>query len=178
MRPWIADKRPRADAIVTKVPGLAVGASTADCGPVLFADAHAGVIGAAHAGWRGALGGVLEATLDAMESLGASRHRVVAALGPMIRQDNYEVGAEFVATFVAQESTATRFFKPGQRDKHAQFDLPGYIAHRLSRAQVGKIEDLGLCTYADPKRFYSYRRSTHLAEADYGRHINSIVLTG
>lgn len=175
-KPWSA--RPQADAIVTKTPGLAVGASTADCGPVLFADMQARVIGAAHAGWRGALGGVLEATLDAMETLGASRHRIVAALGPMIRQDNYEVGAEFVAAFVAQEATSTRFFKPGKRDKHAQFDLPGFIAHRLARAQVGKIEDTGLCTYADPARFFSYRRSTHRAEPDYGRHINSIVLAG
>ncbi len=175
-RPWSADARPRADAIVTKVPGLAIGASTADCGPVLFADEQARVIGAAHAGWRGAFGGVLEATLVAMEQLGASRHRVVAALGPMIRQDNYEVGEDFVRSFVAQNATNTRFFKPSPREHHAQFDLPGYIAHRLRRAQVGKVEDLGLCTYADPARFFSYRRATHRGEGDYGRHINAIVL--
>ncbi len=175
-RPWTADSRPRADAIVTKIPGLAIGASTADCGPVLFADPRSRVIGAAHAGWRGAFGGVLEATIAAMENLGANRHHIIAALGPMIRQDNYEVGADFVATFVAQEATNTRFFKPGARERHAQFDLPGYIAHRLTAAKIGQIEDLGLCTYAEPKRFFSYRRSTHKSEPDYGRHINAIIL--
>lgn len=176
--PWLANARPHADAIVTKVPMLAVGASTADCGPVLFADPQARVVGAAHAGWRGAFSGILEATIAAMEKLGGSRHRMVAALGPMIRQDNYEVGAEFVSNFVSQEATNTRFFKPAKRERHAQFDLPGYIAYRLQRAQIGKIEDLGLCTYAEPKRFFSYRRSTHKSEPDYGRHINAIMLEG
>jgi len=175
-RPWPADARPRADAIVTKTPGLAIGASTADCGPVLFADADARVIGATHAGWRGAFGGVLEATIAAMEKLGADRSRIVAALGPMIRQDNYEVGGEFVRNFIAQDKANERFFKSARRDGHAMFDLPGYVAHRLARARVAQVEDLGLCTYADPARFFSYRRSTHRAEPDYGRHINSIML--
>lgn len=175
-QPWPAAARPRADAIVTKMPGLAIGASTADCGPVLFADPEARVIGATHAGWRGAFGGVLEATLVAMEKLGADRKRIFAALGPMIRQDNYEVGGEFVQNFVAQDKANGRFFKPARRDDHAMFDLPGYIAHRLARANLSHVEDLGLCTYADPARFFSYRRSTHHAEPDYGRHINAIML--
>jgi YfiH family protein len=172
--PW--EERPRADAVVTRRRGLAVGVSTADCGPVLFADAQAGVVGAAHAGWRGALGGVLEATLAAMETLGARRARVVAALGPMISQRNYEVGGDLVEKFAAADEGNARFFVAGAREGHAQFDLPGYIAARLASAGVGRIEDLALCTYADPGRFYSYRRSVHRAEADYGRHINAIAL--
>jgi YfiH family protein len=177
-KPWEVSQRPRADAIVTNRVGLALGASTADCGPVLFADAQARVIGAAHAGWRGAFGGVLEATLSAMEKLGADRGRVVAALGPMIRQDNYEVGRDLVEMFLRADEANDRFFRPAAREGHAMFDLPGYIAHRLRRARVARIEDLGLCTYADPRRFFSYRRATHRAEPDYGRHVNAIMLAG
>jgi YfiH family protein len=175
-RPWAPTERPRADAIVTRTAGLAIGVTTADCGPVLFADATAGVIGAAHAGWRGAFTGVLEATIAAMERCGADRSRIVAALGPMIRQPNYEVGPEFVARFLADAGANGRFFRPSARTGHALFDLPGYIAARLAAAGVGRVEDLGDCTYANETRFFSYRRSTHRKEADYGRHINAIAL--
>jgi YfiH family protein len=174
--PWPAEARPRADAIVTRAPGLAIGISTADCGPVLLADAQARVIGAAHAGWRGALTGVLESALAAMEQLGAQRRRIVAALGPMIGQNNYEVGADLVEKFTAAAPDNARFFAPSGRNGHAYFDLPGYIAARLQRAGVAQVENVALCTYADPDRFYSYRRTTHRGEPDYGRHISAIVL--
>ena len=174
---WTQETRPRADAVVTCEPKLAIGVSTADCGPLLFADAEAGVIGAAHAGWRGAFTGVIEATVAAMEKLGASRKRVVVALGPTIRQPNYEVGPEFVERFVAADMDNERFFAPSQREGHAMFDLTGYIADRVLRADVGGFEDVGHCTYADPERFYSYRRMTQRGEPDYGRHINAIALT-
>jgi len=175
--PWTHENRPRADAIVTRVPQLAIGVSTADCGPLLFADSEAGVIGAAHAGWRGALTGVIEATIAAMERLGAGRSRIVAALGPTIRQPNYEVGPEFVERFVAADSGNARFFAPAQRDGHAMFDLTGYIADRVRGAGIAQFEDLGLCTYAEPERFFSYRRTTQRGEPDYGRHVNAITLT-
>jgi YfiH family protein len=174
-KPWPDDARPRADAIVTREPGLAIGISTADCGPVLFADPDARVVGGAHAGWRGALGGVLEATIAAMEKLGAARERIVAAAGPMIRQPNYEVGPELAEKFLAADPDNSRFFVPG-RPGHSMFDLPGYIVARLARAGLKQIEDLAFCTYADPERFFSYRRATHRAEANYGRHINAIAL--
>ncbi len=174
---WRLEARPRADAIVTRVPQLAIGVTTADCGPVLFADPKARVIGAAHAGWRGALTGVLDATIAAMEQLGADRDHMVAALGPMISQRNYEVGPEFVQNFCRQDPANARFFQDSTRKEHALFDLPGYIAARLRRAGLDQIENLGLCTYSDPERFYSYRRSVHRGEPDYGRHINAIVLT-
>jgi YfiH family protein len=174
--PWPVTARPRADAIVTRTDGLAIGVSTADCGPILLADPVARVIGAAHAGWRGALTGVAEATVAAMEQLGAERRQIRAALGPMIRQDNYEVGPDLIARFAAEDQGSARFFRPAGRDGHALFDLGGYIAARLGRAGVGRIEDLRLCTYAEPARFFSFRRTTHRAEADYGRHINAIAL--
>jgi YfiH family protein len=174
--PWSGAERPRADAIVTRVPGLAIGVSTADCGPVLLADPTARVIGAAHAGWRGALTGVIEATIAAMETLGARRSRIAAAAGPMIRQPNYEVGQDLLDRFVAADADSARFFIPAQRPGHAMFDLAGYVVSRLERASIGEIEDVGFCTYADPARFYSYRRATHRAEPDYGRHVNAIVL--
>jgi YfiH family protein len=142
----------------------------------LFADSEAGVIGAAHAGWRGALLGVIEATVASMERLGAKRARIAAALGPTIRQSNYEVGPEFVEQFLAADPANIRFFEPSQRESHAMFDLCGYIAQRVERAGLKQLEDLGLCTYEEPGRFYSYRRSTHRDEHDYGRHINAIVL--
>jgi YfiH family protein len=175
-KPWSHEDRPRVDAIVTRTPGLAIGVSTADCGPVLFSDAHARVIGAAHAGWRGAFTGVIEATLSAMEKLGAERNRIRVVLGPLIRQASYEVGPEFVARFAEADTANARFFAPSERSGHAWFDLPGYIAHRVERAGIRQFEDLGLCTYSDPERFYSYRRTTQQAEPDYGRHINAIAL--
>jgi YfiH family protein len=174
--PWTAATRPRADAVVTREIGLAIGVSTADCGPLLFADDNARVIGAAHAGWRGAFTGVIEATLAAMEKLGADRANISVALGPTIRQENYEVGAEFVERFLAADSDNAGFFKDAPRPSHAMFDLTGYIAARVQQAGIVNFEDLGLCTYADPERFYSFRRSTHLSEPDYGRHINAIAL--
>jgi YfiH family protein len=174
--PWPSGERPRADAIVTRTPGLAIGVSTADCGPLLLADAQARVIGAAHAGWRGALTGVIDQTIAAMEKLGADRDRIVAAAGPMIRQPNYEVGQDLIDRFVAVDPNTIRFFKPAKRPGHSMFDLAGYIVSRLRRAEIATIEDLGHCTYADAAQFYSYRRATHRAEPDYGRHINAIAL--
>ena len=174
--PWTPDRRPRADALVTKEPGLGIAITTADCGPILFADERAGVVAAAHAGWRGAAGGVIEATIAAMERCGADRARVVAALGPMIRQPSYEVGPEFVSDFTRQDPANARFFATAARNGHAQFDLPGYIATRLTAAGIHHIEDTGHCTYSDPARFFSYRRSTHRKESDYGRHISAIAL--
>lgn len=176
--PWSNDERPRADAIVTRMRALAIGVTTADCGPVLLADPQAGVIGAAHAGWRGALTGIIEATIEAMARLGARRENIRASVGPMIRQANYEVGPDLIARFTAEDPASSRFFSSAARDGHALFDLGGYVAARLKRAGVGHVEDLGLCTYADPARFFSYRRTTHRAEADYGRHVNAITLTG
>jgi polyphenol oxidase len=175
--PWSAQARPRADAIVTSRPGLAIGVSTADCGPVLFAEPQAGIVGAAHAGWRGALAGVTDATVAAMERLGAARERIVAAIGPMIRQPNYEVGPDLMDHFIAADPANRRFFAPAAREGHFMFDLAGYVAARLAAAGIGAIEDLGACTYADPAQFYSYRRMSHRREADYGRHINAIVLS-
>lgn len=175
--PWAPTARPRADGIVTRVPGIAIGISTADCGPVLLADAQARVIGTAHVGWRGALAGVVEATIAAMEKLGGRRDRIVAALGPMIRIPNYEVGPELVERFLAADKANARFFHPAARPDRAQFDLAGYIRARLEAAGLHQVEDLGDCTYADPERFYSYRRATHRAEPDYGRHISAIALT-
>jgi YfiH family protein len=176
--PWPAESGPRADAIVTRIETLAIGVTTADCGPVLFAEPRTRVIGVAHAGWRGALIGVIESTVAAMERLGAKRLEIRAAIGPMIRQPNYEVGPDLIARFHTEDPQSQRFFTPAARNGHALFDLGGYVAARLKRAGVGHVEDLGLCTYADASRFFSYRRTTHRAEADYGRHINAIALTG
>ncbi len=174
-QPWTRATRPQADAIVTRARGLGIGVSTADCGPVLLADGEARVIGAAHAGWKGALTGVIEATIAAMERLGAERPRIAAVIGPMIRQPSYEVGPEFVARFRAADPDNERFFSAAPRAGHAMFDLAGLIAARLTRAGIDHVEDLELCTYADA-RFFSYRRATHRAEPDYGRHINAIAL--
>jgi hypothetical protein len=174
--PWPGEERPKADAMVTDQPGLALAIATADCGPILFADATAGVIGAAHAGWKGAIGGVLEATIAAMEGLGAARGRITAAIGPMLSQHNYEVGPEFVARFLEEDADNDGFFLPSPKPGHAMFDLPAYIARRLQRAGVGSIGDVALCTYQDEQRFYSYRRATHRQEADYGRLIAAIAL--
>ena len=155
--------------------GTAIGITTADCGPVLFADPKARVIGAAHAGWKGAFGGVIEATLNAMETLGAHRTDICAAIGPLIRQPSYEVGAEFVERFTATDADNARYFIPSSRPDHAMFDLAGFIRTRLERAGIEAIGDVGLDTYADP-RFFSYRRTTHRAEPDYGRNIHALVL--
>ena len=175
-KPWTQSERPRADAIVTRTPALAIGVSTADCGPVLLADPQARVIGAAHAGWRGSLGGVIEATIAAMEALGATPGRLVAVVGPMIRQPSYEVGQDLIDRFLAADPGNARYFVLGPRASHALFDLAGFIVERLRRAGVAQVEDLGHCTYADPVQFYSYRRANHRAEPDYGRHINAIAL--
>lgn len=175
-KPWTRETAPRADAVVTRVGGLAVAVTTADCGPVLFADEAAGVVAAAHAGWKGALTGILETTIETMEQLGASRARIIAAIGPTIRQANYEVGPELKARFLSEDAESEQFFRPSTREAHSLFDLPGFIAARLRAAGLVRIEDLGHCTYADPDRFYSYRRSVHRAEPDYGRHVNAIAL--
>ncbi len=173
--PWDTASRPRVDAIVTRIEGLALGVSAADCGPVLFADPTARVIGAAHAGWKGALSGVLEATIGAMEKLGAARGGMVVAIGPLIRQASYEVGSEFVERFIEADADNARFFVPSSRSGHAMFDLGGFIRIRLEHAGILMIDDLGIDPYAD-QRFYSYRRSVHRSEPDYGRHIHAIVL--
>lgn len=174
-RAWDETSRPRADAIVTRTPGLAIGVTAADCGPVLFADPRARVIGAAHAGWKGALTGVLEQTIDAMEALGGRRSDIAAAIGPLIRRQSYEVGAEFVARFTAADPGHARFFASSERDGHAMFDLGGFIRMRLERAGLRTIDDTGIDTYSN-ERFFSYRRSVHREEPDFGRHVHAIVL--
>lgn len=167
--------RPKVDGIVTDRPGIAVGASSADCGPVLFADARAQVVGACHAGWKGAFTGVLENTIAAMEGIGARRENIVAALGPSISAENYEVGPEFIERFVAMDAENERYFEPSPKTGHALFDLNRYTVDRLTAAGV-TAEALYRCTYADEELFYSYRRATHRSEPDYGRHISAIVL--
>ena len=174
--PWDTASRPRADAIVTRTQNLAIGVTVADCGPVLLVEPDAGVIGAAHAGWKGALGGVLESTVEAMEQLGAERAGIVAAIGPLIRQPSYEVGAEFVERFTQADENNARFFIPASRENHAMFDLAGFIRMRLENAGVLMIDDTGIDTYSD-ERFFSYRRSVHRKEPDYGRHVHAIALT-
>lgn len=173
---WSREDAARADGIVTRTAGLAVGASAADCGPLLFADAKAGIVAAAHAGWKGALGGITDATIAKMEELGASRKNIVAAIGPLIRQQSYEVGPEFVTRFKETDTNYARFFMPSKNEGHAMFDLGGLIRLRLERAGVGQIDDLGFDTYSDEKRFFSYRRTTHRGEPDYGRQIAAIAL--
>jgi len=172
--PWQGDK-PRADALVTRTEGIAIGVTAADCGPILFVDPAARVIGAAHAGWKGALTGVLESTVAAMEKLGADRGGILAAIGPLIRQHSYEVGGEFVERFLDADADNAVFFIPSVRDGHAMFDLAGFIRMRLENAGVLMIDDIGVDTYSD-ERFYSYRRSVHRNEPDYGRHIHAIAL--
>ena len=168
---------PLGDAMVTDVPGIALGILTADCAPLLFADAKARVIGAAHAGWKGALAGVSDAAIAAMEALGAQRSRIAAAIGPCISQENYEVGPEFLARFVAADPANARFFVPSEKPDHHRFNLEAYVAHRLSRADIATIEPLAACTYARNADFFSFRRTTHRGESDYGREISAIVLT-
>jgi YfiH family protein len=173
--PWPGETRPRADAIVTRTAGLAIGVTTADCGPILFADPAARVIGAAHAGWKGALTGVLESTIEAMVELGADRGSIVTAIGPLIRQPSYEVGGEFVERFLDADAANATFFIPSVRAGHSMFDLAAFIRMRLEKAGVLMIDDIGVDTYAD-ERFYSYRRSVHRKEPDYGRHVHAIAL--
>lgn len=170
-----SDARPKADAMVSNTAGIALGILTADCQPVLFADLEAGVIGAAHAGWKGALDGVLDRTVDAMEALGAKRANISAAIGPCISQAAYEVGPEFFEDFTGQDPAFSRFFAGGKEDR-MQFDLPSFGLHMLREAGVGDAEWIGHCTYADEARFYSYRRTTHRGEPDYGRLISVIRL--
>jgi YfiH family protein len=167
--------KPRADALVTATPGLALSVLTADCQPVLFADPGAGVIGAAHAGWRGALAGLLEAVLDAMERLGARRAATTAVIGPTISQRAYEVGPEFFEAFLAEDRGYDRFFAQGSGDR-LMFDLPGFSLARLRVAGIGQAHWTSHCTYSDPDRFFSYRRSVHDRQADYGRLISAIRL--
>lgn len=171
----ITDPPPRADAAVTKVPGIAISILTADCQPVLFSDPKAGVIGAAHAGWRGAMEGVLENTLDAMERLGAHREDITAVIGPCISVHSYEVGEDFMEQFLMEDMDYSRFFSPGPSGK-PHFDLPSFSLHRLREAGVGEAEWMRRCTYREPERFYSYRRATHAGEADYGRLLSAIRL--
>lgn len=168
-------ERPKADALVTSVPGLALSILTADCQPVLFADATNGVVGAAHAGWRGALDGVLGRTVEAMCELGAERAQIVAVIGPSISQRAYEVGPEFLEQFLAADPESDRFFAGGQGDR-VMFDLPSFGLHKLRESGISAAEWTGHCTYSDPERFYSYRRTTHAGEADYGRLISAIRL--
>ncbi len=177
-----AAQSPQGDAMVTAVPGLALGILTADCAPVLLADPQAKVIGAAHAGWKGALGqetgGVLEAALDAMEKLGAVRNRIRAVIGPCISQDNYEVGWEFRDRFLERGLAQCRFFVPSNKEGHYRFDLPGYVSHRLTAAGIESVATPGVCTYPPENGFFSFRRTTHAGEPDYGRQLSAIMLTG
>lgn len=173
--PWQRSARPKADAIVTANANLAIGVTTADCGPILLVDPNARVIGAAHAGWKGALTGILESAIEAMEKLGAERSRMIAAIGPLIRQQSYEVGNEFVARFLDADASNAVFFLPSEREGHAMFDLAGYIRMRLENAGILMIDDLSVDTYSD-ERCFSYRRSVHRSEPDYGRHVHAIAL--
>lgn len=176
-RPWEAGKMPEADAVVSATPGLAISVLTADCAPVLFCDAEAHVIGAAHAGWRGALTGIVEATVEAMATLGAKPERIVAVIGPTISRKAYEVGADYVERFLAEDKEAGPFFANDPDSGEPHFDLTGYVAERLAKAGVSAITDLELCTYCDETRLFSYRRSQHHGEPDYGRQISAILLT-
>jgi YfiH family protein len=174
---WSEDARPHADALVTDKPGVLLGILTADCAPVLLADREAGVVGAAHAGWRGALAGVGEATIAAMEGLGARRERITAAIGPCIGPRNYEVDEAFRQLITGYVPDNDRFFSAGPADKR-HFDLEAYVASRLAAAGLRKVEAMGLDTYAEPERFFSYRRASHRGEADYGRQLSLIGLPG
>lgn len=175
-QPWLQADAPKADAMVSAEPGIALGVLSADCVPVLFADVEAGVIGAAHAGWKGASGGILEATVAAMEELDADVARIHAVIGPCIHQPSYEVGSEFRDVIIELSPENARFFADGAKSEHFQFDLPGYVAARLQSTGVCHVEDLSIDTYADEARFFSFRRTTHRNEPDYGRQISAIAL--
>ena len=175
-RPWAMGENPKADAMVTNMPGIALGALAADCAPVLFVDPEARVIGAAHVGWKGALTGVLEATVRAMTTLGARPQRIRAALGPCIGPDAYEVGPEFEARFVEADASYAAFFRRAQLGARAYFDLPGFVLARLGAAGLDTVENCTRCTYGDEQGLFSYRRATHRGEGDYGRQVSAIVL--
>jgi polyphenol oxidase len=175
-QPWPRSENPRADALVTCRPGVCLGVLSADCVPILFADAEAGVIGAAHSGWKGALGGVADATVAAMCRLGAQASRIRVAIGPAIQQDSYEVGPEFPGRFAEADGEAVRFFRASSRPGRYMFDLPGYVEHRLGRLGLAAIGNTGLDTCTDERRFFSYRRTTLRGEADYGRQISLVTL--
>ena len=174
--PWTRADAPKADAMATNVSGIVLGVLAADCVPVLLADTQAGVIGAAHSGWKGAIDGVLASVVASMEGLGAERSRLRAAVGPCIAQAAYEVGPEFHARFLQQSRDNARYFAPSRRDQHWQFDLPGYVSARLSALGLGAVEALDACTYTNEDRFFSYRRTTHRREPDYGRNLSAIML--
>jgi YfiH family protein len=176
--PWNIGEGPQADAMVTNVPGIALGILTADCAPVLLVDAEMGVIGAAHAGWKGALGGVTDSVIAAMEELGAKRHRIAAAIGPCISQANYEVGPEFRDRFLDADKRNAHFFVSSDRAQHFRLDLEGYVAERLQAARIANIAQLSVCTYAREGDFFSFRRAIHRGETDYGRQVSAIVLKG
>ncbi|MCW8835159.1 MAG: peptidoglycan editing factor PgeF [Rhodospirillales bacterium] len=175
--PWGEGGAPKADALVTRKRGVALGILTADCTPILFADAAGGVVGAAHAGWKGALGGIAEATVAAMEELGAKRGRIIAGIGPCIAQASYEVGPEFHRAFISASEGNNAFFTPSSRGEHHLFDLPGYVRSRLDALGLAAVESAGCDTCADEDRYFSYRRATHRREADYGRQLSAIALT-
>lgn len=175
-RAWVREDAPRGDAMVTRVPGIALGVLAADCAPILFADEGAGVIGSAHAGWQGAFNGVVEAVVAAMETLGARRSHIHAEVGPCISQKNYEVGPEFRDRFIGQDASWTRFFVPSARPGHWMFDLPAYVSHRLELSRVGSFGVLGRCTYEQEVDYFSFRRTTHRNESQYGRNISAIML--
>jgi YfiH family protein len=177
VQPWLRGDAPKADAMATNVKGIALGVLAADCAPVLLADERAGVIGSAHAGWKGAIGGVAESAVRAMEALGADRARIRAAIGPCISQPSYEVGPEFLARFVDAASANRAFFRPSARADHALFDLPGYVAARLEAFGLQAVERLNVCTYEHAERYFSFRRTTHRGETDYGRNISAIMLS-
>jgi hypothetical protein len=177
-KPWSAANRPKADAMVTRAPGVALGVLAADCAPVLFADPIARVIGACHSGWQGAFKGVVEATVQAMVRLGARPGAIRAAIGPCIAQPSYEVGGEFREKFVLRDEAFQRFFVPSPKPGHFLFDLPGFVESRLVEAGVTQIERLDRDTYAEPDAFFSYRRTTHRGEPDYGRQLSAIALVG
>jgi YfiH family protein len=174
--PWVRADAPQADAMVTRATGIALGVLAADCAPVLFADAEAGVIGSAHAGWKGAHDGVIEATVDAMEALGARRGRVCAVIGPCIGQASYEVGPEFYARFVDADEASRAYFRASTRADHWQFDLPRYAFDRLAASGLGHVVSLNVCTYAHADDYFSFRRATHRSEPEYGRNLSAIIL--
>ena len=174
---WPHDERPKVDGMVTNVPGVILGTLTADCGPVLFSDHRAGVIGCAHAGWKGALTGITDATVLNMEKLGAKRKNIVAVLGPTISKSAYEVGPEFILRFVEASAGNRIYFTDSVRKGHHMFDLPAYLIDRMKAFGIGTVIDCGLCTYTRAQEYFSYRRATHLHERDYGRQIAAITLT-
>ncbi len=173
---WPLENRPKVDGLVSNTKGIALGVLTADCGPVLFADETAQVIGCCHAGWKGALTGVTDTTIKAMEKLGAKRDNIIAVLGPTISQIAYEVGPEFPKPFLDQSQAHASFFKPSTKQGHHMFDLPAYLRQRMKGLGLKEVHDLALCTYSDEARFYSYRRATHRGETDYGRLVSAIAL--